>query len=97
LFFQSNPFGSKRIFLDPPYSTIFSLATRPQFRKKGLAHHLLKQELTCIKNRGILNCVVQSSSQGKNLYKKLKFQETKELSTYIFIPRKKEESSLILM
>jgi len=85
-FFNQVPSTASLFFLDPPYSTIFSLATRPQFRNQGLAHKLLTEEFISIRNKGILNCTVQASSQGNTLYKKLGFQENQELSTYILMP-----------
>ena len=85
-FYNGMPSAASSLFIRPPYSTIFSLATRPQFRKKGLASQLLQEELSFIKSIGILHCTVQAALLGKNIYKKLGFQATQELTTYIFLP-----------
>ncbi|OJW51120.1 MAG: hypothetical protein BGO67_12385 [Alphaproteobacteria bacterium 41-28] len=89
-FFENVPVAASLLFLAPPYATIFALSTRPQFRKLGLAYHLLQRELTIAKDMNVLHCTVQATSLGQAVYKRLGFNVTQELTTFIFEPSKKK-------
>src|SRR5690606_19403104 len=80
------PVAACLVFLSPPHSSIFSLATLPKFRNKGIAFSLLQHELSFAKNENVSKCAVQATPLGKNVYKMLGFEEILELSTYIFLP-----------
>ncbi len=86
-FLNGLPATASLIFVNPPVSSIFCLATLPRFRNKGITSSLLQEELSLARMKKALTCTVQASFLGKTIYKKLGFKKEKELATYIYLPK----------
>jgi len=85
------PAAASLVFLDPPLASVFSLVTLPRYREMGLVPYLLQESLSLAKTMNITDCMAQDYIFTKKGYEKMGFQETQELSTYVYIPHKNDK------
>jgi GNAT superfamily N-acetyltransferase len=58
---------------------LLNVFVEPEFRKRGLAHSLIKRCLTEARERGIRVVTLHSSDAGRPVYEKLGFHPTSEM------------------
>ncbi len=73
------PVGSAALCEAAGLAGIYNVATRPEYRRTGIATALMRHVLQDARERGLQTCVLQSSADGRPLYARLGFTR---LSTY---------------
>jgi len=65
---------------------LLNVFVEPQFRKRGIAHSLIKNCLTQARQRSVRVVTLHASDAGRSVYEKLGFRSTSEM---MFVEREK--------
>jgi len=58
---------------------ILNVYTEPEFRRQGLARHLMEQMIEWLKEAGFQSVALHASDEGRPLYESLGFEPTNEM------------------
>ncbi|NOT76630.1 MAG: GNAT family N-acetyltransferase [Cyclobacteriaceae bacterium] len=76
--------GSTLIYYDPNgVAGVFMVCVDKEFQGKGFGKQLMNFSFRLMQNKGIRNCVLQSTKEGQNLYRSIGFQDTMIHELYI--------------
>jgi len=65
---------------------IINVFTEPEFRKQGLARHLMSLIIQWLKEQGFLSVVLHASDEGQHLYESMGFVPTNEMRLWLGKP-----------
>lgn len=74
LFDNNTPVTSLTLTLNGQVARLDDIGTDVQYQRRGLATQLIKYALHVCKQQGVEQCVLEASSDGLSIYKKLGFQ-----------------------
>ncbi len=83
---DGRPVGSASLFFAAEAAGIYSLATLPEFRGKGIGTALTVTTLREAKKRGFQLAVLRASPLGVGIYRRIGFQEYFRLGHYLWQP-----------
>nr|WP_282551034.1 MULTISPECIES: GNAT family N-acetyltransferase [Providencia] len=83
LFADQQPVSTLTMTFNNETARLDDIGTDIQYQGKGLATSLIKHALYLCHQQGIKQCVLESSSEGLSIYKKLGFEPIFNYYSYI--------------